>query len=105
MSILSNVINRAKNMRQTEDPSRIHELQDQTQNFHNQSLMQNFPCIPLNQTVYGFYELNGHFNYGTSPEFDKSLLIVIFLRMILNHFYNFSDSEVLFFSETSFANV
>jgi hypothetical protein len=27
------------------------------------------------------------------------------LRMILNHFYNFSDSEVLFFSETSFANV
>ena len=76
-NIFSNVINRANNtFRQSRDRPHTHQMQDASISVTNQSLMQNFPQIPINQAIYGFYELNGQFCYANSSDFDKGLINV-----------------------------
>lgn len=40
---------------------------------NSKSLLQAFPPLPIEQSVYGCYELNAQFQYGFSPDFDKNL--------------------------------
>ncbi|CAF0712794.1 unnamed protein product [Brachionus calyciflorus] len=69
MNFLSNMTN----LTYAEEPSQIHELQSLV-NANSKSLLLNFPSIPLSQPIYGCSEINGQFQFGLSPDFDKKLL-------------------------------
>lgn len=71
MNFLSNMTNLTFN----DEPSQIHELKS-VNNSNSKSLLQNFPLVPLDQPIYGCYEVNAQFNFVFSPQFDKSLLSV-----------------------------
>lgn len=63
-------------MTTAEEPSQTHELQNLV-NLNSESLLLNFPPIPLNQPVYGCSEVNAQFQFGFSPDFDKKIQSVI----------------------------
>ncbi len=45
-------------------------------NLDNHSILKSFPDLPLNQTVYGCYELNAQFHYAFTSDFNNSLIQV-----------------------------
>ena len=59
----------------SQNASQTHEVQN-IANFNSQSLLQNFPSIPFEKTIFGCYESNAQFQLSFSPEFDKNLLSV-----------------------------
>ena len=48
-------------------------------NQNSNSLLQNFPPLPLDKVTYGCYETNAQFQYSILPDFDKNLILVNFL--------------------------
>lgn len=45
-------------------------------NANSNSLLLNFPRIPIDRPAYGSYELNARFSYAFSQDFDKNLISV-----------------------------
>ena len=71
----------------SQNGSQTHEVQN-IANFNSQSLLQNFPSIPFEKTIFGCYESNAQFQFSFSHEFDKNLLSVSYINLILYLFIN-----------------